>query len=99
MERAMHFLAQTDIEFAQEKAELLKAEILRKRVRSRIFLTAEGTVASREHAAEVHPDVVAADDAYIASVKTFETLKAKRQKSELIIEVWRSLESSRRKAA
>jgi hypothetical protein len=98
MEAAMDFLAESDLPFAQEKMELEKAEILRKRIRARIFLAADGTVAERQAKAEVAPETETADDAYCMCVKAYESLKARRQRAELVLEIWRSLEASRRKA-
>lgn len=97
MEAAMHYLAQTDIEFAETKAATELGEIRRKRCRSRIFVTTEGTVAERQAQAECHQDVIDADMEWIKDYTRCETLKAKRQRAELVIDVWRTLESSRRK--
>lgn len=97
MERALHHLAKTDDEYARAKMDLERAEILRKRTRSRVFLTEAGTVAERNAAAETSDDVGTADDAYIAAIGKYEGLKASRQRAELIIEVWRSLNAARRR--
>ena len=48
----MEFLAESDEIYAQEKMELERAEILRKRCRSRVFLTVDGTVAEKQAKAE-----------------------------------------------
>ena len=96
--KAMRYLAETDLAYAEAKAALESAEILRKRVRARHFLTGEGTVTERQAEAEIHDETQAADDAYISALGKFESLKAKRQRGDLIIDVWRSLESSRRAA-
>ena len=95
----MRYLAETDETYAVEKAAVERSEILRKRARARIFLTTDGTIPERNAQAETHPDVLATDDEYISSVKAYETLRAKRQRAELVIEVWRSMEATRRKAA
>lgn len=97
--KAMRYLAETDLAYAEAKANLELAEILRKRVRSRVFLTEDGTVAERQAEAETHHDTEAADDQYVQAIKAFEELKARRQRAELLIDVWRSLEATRRKAA
>lgn len=99
MENSLNFLAQTDEAYAEGKMELERSEILRKRVRSRIFMTGSGTVAERQAQAECHQDAVEADSDYVLRVGAFETLKAKRQRAELVIEVFRTLEASRRKTA
>jgi hypothetical protein len=98
MEAAMHFLAETDDRYADAKTGVERTEILRKRARSRVFLTTDGTVAERQAKAETDASVATADDAYIVALSAFEELRAKRQRAELVIDVWRSLEASRRRA-
>ena len=97
MEQAVNFLAETDHDYAMAKAELERSEIHRKRVRSRIFLSEEGAVAVRQAKAEVHADTVAMDDRYIQALAAFEDLRARRQRAEIVIDVFRTLEASRRK--
>ena len=94
----MEYLALTDQEFAVAKADLLRSEILAKRIRARVFGTMEGSVEARKNAAEGDAAVLAADDALIAATLTFESLKARRARAEIVIDVWRSIEASRRKS-
>jgi hypothetical protein len=100
MENAMAFLAETDDQYAEAKTALLRCDILCKRTRSRVFVTAEGNggVEARKAYAEAHPDVIGADDALVAATLDFESLKARRSRAEIVIDVWRSVEASRRKA-
>jgi hypothetical protein len=98
MEAAMDFLATSDDDFGAAKAQLLRSEILAKRVRARVFVAEEGPIELRKAKAENHPEVIAADEALIGWTLDFEKLKAKRQRAELLIDVWRSVESSRRKS-
>ena len=97
MEMAMTYLAETDKDYALEKAELERSEIGRKRARATVFLTVDGTVAERQAKAEIHETVTQSDDRYIECVKIFETLKARRERAEIVIDVWRSLNAARRK--
>jgi sugar/nucleoside kinase (ribokinase family) len=100
MEEAMEFLAETDERYAAEKADLLRCEILAKRTRARAFLEVAGEKVSVEHrkaAAEAHIDVIGADDALVAATLAFESLKARRGRAEILIDVWRSIEASRRR--
>jgi hypothetical protein len=98
MEAAMQYLAETDDKYALAKADLLRTEILAKRARARVFM-AEGTgsVEARKANAEGHPDVIAVDDALVEATVAFETLKARRSRAEILIDVYRTLEASRRK--
>jgi hypothetical protein len=98
MEAAMEFLAETDEPFAEAKTAVLRAEILVKRVRARVFVGEEGAIEVRKAKAEGHADVVAADESLCTSTLNFETLKAKRSRAEIVIDVYRTLEASRRKA-
>lgn len=93
----MAFLAETDDQYAEAKTALLRCEILCKRTRSRVFVTATGSVEARKACAEAHQDVIGADDALVAATLDFEGLKARRSRAEILIDVWRSVEASRRK--
>jgi len=98
MEGAMEFLAESDESFAILKTDLLRAELLAKRVRARVFVTGEGSVEMRKAHAEGHGDVIEADDTLIEATLNFERLKAQRSRAELVIDVWRTCEASRRKS-
>ena len=91
------FLSGSDAQFAAAKCALESAEILRKRVRARGFIEAEGTAGERTAEAETADDTQAADDAYVSAKLAFEKLKAHRERGEMLVEVWRSLEASRRR--
>lgn len=96
MEKAMDFLAETDEVLAQLKTNVRRAEYLLKRKEAHAFLSCEGSVKLRESAAKVEADVVEAYDAHTDAMEQYEIVAAKRETEALIIEVWRSLESSRR---
>ena len=94
----MEFLAETDEKYALAKADLLRTEILARRVRARVFISmSEGSVEARKAHAEGNPDVIAVDDALVEATVTFEGLKARRSRAEILIDVYRTLEASRRK--
>lgn len=94
----MEWLACTDEAYAIAKADMLRAEMQAKRTRARLFLSGEGSVEARKAAAEASQGALEADDEYIEHLKEFETLKAKRERAEIVIDVWRTLEASRRKS-
>jgi len=98
MEAGLEFLAESDERFAVAKTDVLRAEILCKRVRARVFLVAHGSVEARRAEAEGHQEVIAADEDLCEATLAFETLKAKRARAEIVIDVFRTLEASRRKA-
>lgn len=94
----MTYLAESDAGYAAEIARKLECEILCKRVRARIYLECDGSVDYRKAQVETHPEVTAADDELIKAVVAHETRKARRHRAEIVIDVFRTLEASRRKA-
>ena len=93
---ALEYLESTCEAIAAAKAELERSEIMRKRVRRKHFLTANGNNAEREASVESQDEVHEADDRYIAAVAAYEGLRAKRELRVIQIDVWRSAEASRR---
>lgn len=98
MEAAMEFLAETDLPFAEAKTQVLRSEILAKRVRSRVFIAEDGSIELRKAKAEAHAQVIEVDEGLIEATLRYEELKAKRQRAEILIEVWRSVNASQRKS-
>jgi hypothetical protein len=97
MEAALDFRATTDDDYADLKTAVLRCEIVCKRIRARVFVTEDGSVDARKAKAEGHPDVIAADTAYVSSVVDFERLKASRETADILIDAFRTVEASRRK--
>jgi hypothetical protein len=97
-EQAFEYLRDTTERIGQAKAELERAEILRKRIRRREFLIAEGTVAVREAQAECKADVEEADDRYVEAIKAYESLRARRDIETIALDVWRTESANRRRA-
>ena len=98
LEGAMLFLAESDEPSAEQKAAVIRAEILCKRTRSRIFLTATGNNEERKAQAEVHGETCIADDVYLAAFKAHETTKARRENADLVVRVYQTLSANRRLA-
>lgn len=99
LEKALVFLSETDEEVAQAKGEILRLENLIKRVNYRLFLSASGSVEARKAEAGKSEETARLEEELVSAVVKYESLKAKRDTEAGIIEVWRSLESSRRKGA
>ena len=97
MEAALHFLAETDEQFAAVKADHAKAEIYRKRIRAKVSLLATGTATDRQARAETDPETIAADEEFIIAITALEQLKARRERAMIVIEVWRSINANRRR--
>lgn len=95
----MEVLAEGDMPFAEAKTDVLRCEILAKRARARVFVASDGgSVEWRKASAESHKDVIEADDALVAATLAYERLRAERQRAEILIDVWRTIEASRRKS-
>lgn len=97
MENALEYRATTDDDYASKKAAVLRAEILCKRVRARVFVGEEGSVDARKAKAEGHQDVIKADEDMIQASIAFEVLKASRETADILIDAFRTVEASRRK--
>ena len=93
----MDFLAETDEGYAEYKAAVLRQEILAKRIRARVFISEEGSIELRKAKAEGNQEVIDADGLLVEAVLSFEALKARRSRAEILIDVYRTLEASRRK--
>lgn len=96
LEKALRYMAETDAPCAAAKGDVERAEYRCKMVRAREFMTAEGSVEARKAAAEVSDSVQQAETDRCNAIVAFEAIKAKRQTEALIIDVWRTLEASRR---
>ena len=97
-EQAFAYLRDTTDAIGAAKGELERSEILRKRVRRRCFLAAEGSVAVREAITEIEPDVEAADERYVNAVTAYESLRAKRDIETIALDVWRTESANRRRS-
>lgn len=97
LEKALTMLATSDEQIAELKADVARKEYLCKMARSREFLSAEGSVEARKASAEISDSVQLAEDLLSTAIVDFEKLRAKRATEELIVDVWRSLNSARGK--
>lgn len=96
LEKAMRYLAETDEPIAEAKGEVLRLENLIKRVQYRLFLSAQGSVEARKAEAGKSEETARLEEELIAATVRYEGLRAKRDTEATVIEVWRSLNASRR---
>lgn len=96
---AVRFIGETDHKFAAAKTEVERATWLCKHARAIVYemTDRESKVDERKQEIERDSRVVAAEERRLAGILAFETLKAERESRQLIIEVWRSLEATRRR--
>lgn len=96
-QQAFDYLHESTDTIGEAKAELERSEIMRKRIRKRVFLASTGTVAERDAHAECNEDVQFADDRYIAAIQAYESLRAKRDIETIALDVWRTESANRRR--
>ena len=98
VEAALEYLGGTDNDYAMAKARFLYATQHLKTVRSLAFLEAPaGTVGDRTAYSETSETYKTAVSDYRDACYEYERVKAKRQHCELKIELFRTLEASRRR--
>ena len=96
VERALNFLADTDLQYAEAKTEVERSTYLCKHARALVYPQTEGTVDERKSAVERAFEVTQVEDRRLNAILKCETLKARRETAALLIDTWRSVEASRR---
>lgn len=94
--KALQYLSTTDEPFAKAKALMIGYENQEKTVLAQVFLEHDGTVAERDALARISKEFSEWREKYKESVYDYEIMRNKRNTESLIIEVWRSLEASKR---
>ena len=97
VDECIRYMAETDHECAERKAELERSIIYARKARAREFIIAVGNNELRKATAEISIEVAEADDRYIDAVKRDASMRNTRATKDLQINVWRSLEASRRR--
>lgn len=97
LERAMHYLAETDRREAELKVDALRAEHKMKATEGAQFLGADGKNATERTAqaknSQAYKD---AESEYFAAVLAHQEVKNRRARAELVIELWRTESANRR---
>lgn len=96
LSQAMKYLAETDKQCAELKAEVARKDYICKKTRARIFLLATGNNEERKAHAETSADTENVEFERYNTIAEFEKLRAKRETESLVIEVWRTLSANRR---
>lgn len=97
MEKALHYLAETDEPCALLRADMERAEFKAKAVKDAMVKRLEGTVADRNAEAGASSEYTEAMEVYFDRLGKYEHMRNKRSTETIVIEVWRSLNSSRTK--
>lgn len=98
LEKAMTYLATTDEEAADLQTEMERSEFRARAVKDALIAHGEGGLGDRTARAGCAQEYLEAMDAHYAAVKAFVAVKNKRHTEEIVIDVYRTLEASRRKA-
>jgi len=95
-EKALRYLASTDEQAAELKADVDRSEFKAKAMKAAAFLHLEGTVADREAGSTQMPEVAAAYEEHFKAIRAYGAVANKRAVEVLIVEVWRSVGANRR---
>jgi hypothetical protein len=97
LDQAMCYLAETDLEFAHSRGMMLRTEYLADVAESMVYSSlTEGSVEDKKRTAKIAPETRKAMEEYFGCVVQFETLKARRAREVLVVELWRSTNANRR---
>jgi len=99
VEKAMTYLAETDLPAAEAKAKAKVLEAYGKTAKAFGFLESSGTVAEREAMSVTTPEYKEYLETYEKAVIMSEHFANKRATEAGIREVWRSLQANRRQGA
>ena len=97
LQKALVYLAENDERAAELLTMAERLEFKAKVIRDTVFLHEDGTVAERSAKAGTHKDYTLAMDAYFTAVRESQHIKNKRSTENIVIDVWRSENSSRNK--
>lgn len=97
LSKALKYLAETDMEAAEKKADVERKEWLFKRYKALHFKLSEGTVADRTAKADTNEEVAFAAEQWFIAIRDSEAIRAKRQTEALIVEVWRTVSANQRR--
>lgn len=97
VDQAMQYLAETDLEVAHWKGAVLRSEHMIDVAESLAYKSiTEGTVEDKKRAVKLVPEVRAAYEDHFKAVVEFEKIKARRAREVLVIDLFRTVEASRR---
>jgi hypothetical protein len=99
VEKALRYLADTDERIGELKADVARWDYLIKLRESKHYLTHEGTIDERKAKAKCEADVVSAYEYQYSAIAAYEAVKAKRERAVILVDLWRSINASRRQGA
>ena len=96
VEKSLKYLATTDEAYAKSTARVKALEYEVKTIKALAFLDAQGTVGERTAISEASSAFRAWINDYENAFADMKIMETKRKRAELVIDVWRSLNASRR---
>jgi hypothetical protein len=96
VQMAFDYLKTGSEEIAMARANVIRAEYAAKRVSARLFKASEGSVDMRKASATDHKDYAEAMERLAVAEETWERMKDQRNRAQLILDAWRTMESSDR---
>lgn len=87
---ALQYLSEGIDEAAAAKAERVRAEFNRKKVRAQIIRDTDGPMTIREATAECHPDYETACEREAEAVRVDELHRLNRNKADAVISAWQT---------
>ncbi len=98
VDRALGVIAQTDLEVAEWKGAVLRTEHMAKVAEALAYKAqSDGSVEDRKQAVKLDPDVQKRWEEHLQAVVKHEALKARREREFIVIDLFRTIEASRRK--
>jgi uncharacterized protein YdgA (DUF945 family) len=97
LQQALTYLAETDEEAAQARADMARSEFKAKAIKEAVFLRLDGTVAERQAQAISSKEHYEAQAVHFDYLQKYEAIRNKRNTESVVIEVWRSLNAARNK--
>ena len=97
VEKALQYLAQTDEPHGELKADVERTSAKIKSAKATIILMTDGTGPVKTATADTHLTVAAANEEHFQAIAKYTAMTNERKRNELVVEVWRSINSARNK--
>ena len=97
LEAALAYLASTDESSAKLKADVARSKYLAELAEAFAFKTINvGSIADKQAEVQIDKGVQAAWDKHFTAIAAFETVRAKRERAVLLVDVYRTQAANRR---
>lgn len=96
LSRALQYIAETDLEVAEWKGMVLRTEYMAEVSEALVYKQLEGTVEDRKKGAKCDETVRKAWEEHFQAVVKHEALRARRAREMIVVDLYRTMEASRR---